>query len=126
LSSSVFLSSSSFVLHSTLSPWHMIDAPDILLERAPCWMLQQMAVDALQQQIHQQYCFYCHYLVSLLLHRSLCGVSIFQGVTMELQCRPCWQGGKILCGVRYCEDPTLLETKIVFKCWQVDMSTIFR
>jgi hypothetical protein len=39
-----------------------------------------------------------HYLVSLLSHQSLCGVSTFQGVTMELQCRP-WQGGKILCGV---------------------------
>jgi hypothetical protein len=53
-------------LHSTLSPWHVIDAPDILLERAPCWMLQQMAVDTLQQQIHQQNCFYL----------SLSGVSI--------------------------------------------------
>jgi hypothetical protein len=48
-------------------------------------MLQQMAVSALQQQIHQQFCFYYHFLVSLLLHKNLSGDTAFQGVTMELQ-----------------------------------------
>ena len=47
-----------------------------------CRLLHQMAVDALQQQIHQQYCFF--YLLS---HQSLSGDPTFEGAARRLEWR---------------------------------------
>jgi hypothetical protein len=48
-------------------------------------LLHQMAVDALQQNIHQHYCLYYHYLVSLLSHQSLSGDPTFEGAAKRLE-----------------------------------------